>query len=542
MGDRDQSRPADLRAFAAAHGLTYAESGDLPASTLALSGKTSLSTHGIAGGDLPGGITGVITDRSYTVSQGQHRPAIERHVLVLVTRVPESVGFIPQLYCQDVEQGGLARLLVTKLYETTELESLNFNARYRIGYQRGQDENWVRQLFEPTFVDWLADHAPAGCFFELSGGVLVVSADEDPGAPGAVDRLCGFAATVAERLRSEALEQEGGPPAPVVPPSPAIAKYRERLDDEVAQVQFDAPPPDVRSAAKRYRPFARRRPLAWIASLIIALAIAAPTAGVLLIFLDFFEVPWGTASVVGVVTVALLAVFLWTTFVRFYIGFKSTGWALEALMRGYASLHGLESLDPQSFHAEHMRLRLPAQAQRVLAGRLPALGRPGALLTWEQATRRDRPACICGVVVSMGAGEAVPLLSITPHGTDEGSLVIGGFVVADATGVVKSEAQEQAERARSSRLATLDSRLRERCDIVIDPGHDSKHLAALLSPVFVEWLLSADNGGPLSLSLEGEDLIVLTAATELPEVSIAGLDALCANAEQIRTHFRAAVA
>ena len=49
-----------------------------------------------------------------------------------------------------------------------------------------QDDNWLRQLFSPTFIDWLGESSPGDFSFELAYGSLLCSVEsDDPDAAGA---------------------------------------------------------------------------------------------------------------------------------------------------------------------------------------------------------------------------------------------------------------------------------------------------------------------------------------------------------------------
>ena len=60
-----------------------------------------------------------------------------------------------------------------------------------------QDPNWMRQLFSPSFVDYLAQVEPADFSFELAFGALLGSVEEDDPGPDGLAALCEATATVA---------------------------------------------------------------------------------------------------------------------------------------------------------------------------------------------------------------------------------------------------------------------------------------------------------------------------------------------------------
>jgi hypothetical protein len=154
-----------------------------------------------ARGRLPGGVEGVAGAYSYT------RNTTFRFNLVL-TEVAESRTFAPRLFCvrqgrrtrDDVFYGFQARH--TRLWT----ESVALSERYSVATSPIQDENWMRQLFSPTFIDWLTAAPPADFSFELAYGALVCSVEQDdPGVAG-LTALSEAAAQVAERIRRECKE------------------------------------------------------------------------------------------------------------------------------------------------------------------------------------------------------------------------------------------------------------------------------------------------------------------------------------------------
>ena len=126
---------------------------------------------------------------------------------VVFARVPESQPFVPRLVCErrgritdDVHYGFEIRN--SRLW--TESERLN--ERFKVTVSPFQDDNWLRQLFAPTFIDWLADQSPGDFSFELAYGSLLCSVeDDDLDEPGLAE-LWDAGATVAGRVGDEARE------------------------------------------------------------------------------------------------------------------------------------------------------------------------------------------------------------------------------------------------------------------------------------------------------------------------------------------------
>ena len=88
--------------------------------------------------------------------------------------VPECVRVRAGLYCN--RKSGFSFLEgVEDAFRSNERVSLESEALaddYEIFVSKGQDPNWIRQLFSPTFIVWLTDSAPEKFAFELESGVL----------------------------------------------------------------------------------------------------------------------------------------------------------------------------------------------------------------------------------------------------------------------------------------------------------------------------------------------------------------------------------
>jgi len=127
---------------------------------------------------------------------------------VALTEVPAATAFAPRVFCirrgrstrDDEFYGFEARH--SKLWT----ESTALNERYAVSTSPYQDPMWLRQLFSPSFVDWLGTKPPADFSFELAYGALLGSVeDDDPGADG-LAALCEATAHVAARVREECEE------------------------------------------------------------------------------------------------------------------------------------------------------------------------------------------------------------------------------------------------------------------------------------------------------------------------------------------------
>jgi hypothetical protein len=131
-------------------------------------------------GALGEGVTGVVGQLAYRRNK-------TFRFQVALTEMPGATAFAPRVFCirrgrstrDDEFYGFEARH--TKLWT----ESTALNERYEVSTSPFQDPNWLRQLFSPSFVDWLGT--------------------EPPGADG-LAALCEATAHVATRIRGECEE------------------------------------------------------------------------------------------------------------------------------------------------------------------------------------------------------------------------------------------------------------------------------------------------------------------------------------------------
>jgi len=93
----------------------------------------------------------------------------------------------------------------TKLQRLT-LESHELDEKYDIFVHEKSDQNFVRQLFSPSFIVWLTE---AHRTFQYGRGVLITSAGGHSDSVEALDNQIAGACEIARRLNAEALEGEG---------------------------------------------------------------------------------------------------------------------------------------------------------------------------------------------------------------------------------------------------------------------------------------------------------------------------------------------
>ena len=167
-------------------------------------------------GRLPGGVPGRLRHQAIFGSTfgmkiaGQHT--------IMVCRIPESVGYLPML---SVRAEGLEPSLFywagdkRPREDVGGFESEELDRRYIVEVAKGQDAAWLRQLFPPSFIDWLASNTPVDFGFRLDGGVFTCECPQYRGqhrADGEVDSehldlLAEAGGRAASRIRDEILEE-----------------------------------------------------------------------------------------------------------------------------------------------------------------------------------------------------------------------------------------------------------------------------------------------------------------------------------------------
>jgi hypothetical protein len=189
---------ATYAAFAAERGLEPVPALGLGALTPLLVESKHCQVAPAARGRLGGETDGVVGHLAYT------RNKTFRFNVALV-EVHSSTSVVPRLFCirngrstrDDEFYGFEARH--SKLWT----ESTVLNERYAVSTSPYQDPNWMRQLFSPALVDYLAAEPPADFSFELAYGILLGSVEaDDPGVDG-LAALCEATSHVATRIAQE---------------------------------------------------------------------------------------------------------------------------------------------------------------------------------------------------------------------------------------------------------------------------------------------------------------------------------------------------
>jgi hypothetical protein len=373
---------AGLAGFAKAHELEHANGGALPSEGGLLS-RGSLTVGERAAGALPGGAEGTLAHVSYEYRSGDTTRT--RRLTAVVTRVPESIGFAPYL--------GDAGSIVHAAGAGISTRNLELADGLSVRVDEGIDESWLRELFSPALVDWLA-RSPEGFEWELANGVLVVS------RPGLLDserdlvRLCEDAGHVARAIREESLEEFDSGTAAQSAARTKVDQQQVLLERLLDYVPLERPPANVIEARPRFRELVVRHPSTYLIGIFMALvwtlAVNVIGGGIFGLLLNIgnplLAVAIFEAVVIG--TAGFLSI-------RHEINSRSAKLATAAFWREYARSRELEPVEPRGFAATHAKAELPGAPKRVFAGTFDGVA--GALmLTGDGLKRGDSIAIVAG--------------------------------------------------------------------------------------------------------------------------------------------------
>ncbi|HEX6116713.1 MAG TPA: hypothetical protein VFY99_06395 [Solirubrobacterales bacterium] len=364
---------AELEDYAKERGLAHEVERELRAVTPLLLSDGKGSTRDVAEGRLPGGLEGFVAHHRYASSGSGGR-----ELTVVVSRVPESLGFVRALSCRSREvevARSYAKLEFLGRWRELTLESTRFNELYELEVLEGQREAWVRQLFSPAFIDRLASEAADGFCFELNEGHLCVAVPKHLSEPADLDALCAAAADVAARIRQESLEDVGSGEEYA-----GERAYEAKLREQVAKVAWPAPPQTARQAARSYanrwglgvKTYARA--LAW------GTGIGAIGAGVALVVPGLDS---STSTILAIVA-GLIGLLAFILVIMAAAGSSAARLGVEAFAVEFARSHGFELEDRYEFHARLAQVPLPGRAQHAMRGTLPS-GIPATLAFCDDA-------------------------------------------------------------------------------------------------------------------------------------------------------------
>ena len=196
--------------YAERRGMTLMrERGRLPRATPLLRKGDDRYTERSLLGPLGDGVEGTLALYTYEEetrdSDGNRQTSYSRYTVGLV-EVPECGGFVPELYCRRKSGPRALQGLEDAFRRSTRrltLESEALQRRYEIFAGKDGDEIWLRRLFSPTFIVWLADSAPDKFAFELVDGTLCCFVDGHRESAAELDALAAATSEVARRLHEE---------------------------------------------------------------------------------------------------------------------------------------------------------------------------------------------------------------------------------------------------------------------------------------------------------------------------------------------------
>jgi hypothetical protein len=199
--------------YASQRGLKREPSGQLgPHTPLLRKGDQRKATQ-IMRGKLAEGIGGTLALYTYTdvYYDKNGRQENNYNFTVCITEVDEVAELVPELICNR-KFGFRAFEKIEDAFrgnERVNLESVELDQRFEIFVDEKQNPNWIRQLFSPSFIVWLAEETPEKFAFELVDGKLVCNVKGHKKNSRELDGMVQAMGGVARRLREEAAEETG---------------------------------------------------------------------------------------------------------------------------------------------------------------------------------------------------------------------------------------------------------------------------------------------------------------------------------------------
>jgi hypothetical protein len=206
-----RAQQAFYAAYAEQRGLRWEHNAAVPQSTPLLRRGDTRRVDEMFVGQLPGGLNGDLALYSYEERSGGGSSSQAKeihHFTIVVSELPGMEARLPGLFVQ--RRSGFRFLDgaedVFRTNERVELESEVLDRKCEIFADRRCDANWLRQLFSPSFVDFLAESSPEGFAFEVENGTLCANVNRHRGKADELDGICTAAAAVAKRITDEAAE------------------------------------------------------------------------------------------------------------------------------------------------------------------------------------------------------------------------------------------------------------------------------------------------------------------------------------------------
>jgi hypothetical protein len=205
-----KAESAFFEVYAEQRGMKLTGAGDLPALTPLLRKGDERKAEHVMAGPLADGLDGTVALYTYTDVYHDKNGRHENNYpfTVVMADLPETAAHCQELLCN--RKFGFRALEgledVFRKNERVRLESVDLDDRFEIFAAEGQDPNWLRQLFSPTFIVWMADRTPEKFAFELVDGALCCNVKGHKKSAADLDTMREATVGVAQRLRGEALE------------------------------------------------------------------------------------------------------------------------------------------------------------------------------------------------------------------------------------------------------------------------------------------------------------------------------------------------
>lgn len=380
-----------LSKFAEAHGLAYSATAQLPEEGHTLS-HDDAKVEGAATGSLPGGIDGTVLHYTYTYTEtdaDDHTHTVTRHFTLVVTRIPESIGFLPAFGFSAVGSNMSATTGTMEMQKVDLPDAEGLKSATCYAY-KGTSKSWLTQLLSPALVDWLA-RSEDDFGFELANGVFCAGRDSYLNDSAALTTLCEEAAHIAGAIREESMEEVGtGGAETEAAKDPNAADTR--MEAALTEVAVGSPA-SVVAAQPQFKGYLRRSPYTfWRAlrfGLLLTLVINVPAAAIPILL-----AVGGQYAILAAIEAFLVLLISFFAF-RSRVGDQGQKYAQEAFYRAYAKDRELKLEEPLHFAATHAEAKLPFKPDRVLAG--PIGGHERALaLCGDGSKRADRIAVVGG--------------------------------------------------------------------------------------------------------------------------------------------------
>jgi hypothetical protein len=208
-----KSEDAFFDLYAKQRGLNREAVGNLgPQTPLLCKGDERKATQ-VMRGKLAEGMGGTLALFTYTdvYYDKNGRQENNYNFTVAITKVPEVAEVAPKIICNR-KFGFRAFEKLEDAFrgdERVRLESVELDDRFEIFVDDKQDPNWIRQLFSPTFIVWLAEQTPEKFAFELVDGHLVCNVKGHKKNAAELDGMVQAMGGVTQRLKEEAAEGIG---------------------------------------------------------------------------------------------------------------------------------------------------------------------------------------------------------------------------------------------------------------------------------------------------------------------------------------------